>query len=109
MPEQLSQITIGCVGPPDPRKAVFHQPQQQLRILKIGLLLAHPLRANLGGILEPTRFHVSTEAMAALACCFHRSAFTAITMSHNSTGTSPMAEATAMYGINRRTASGGTR
>jgi len=54
MPQQLPQIPILCVHYPDPRETVFdHEPQQQLRILAIGLLLAHSLRANLGCIPDP--------------------------------------------------------
>lgn len=40
---------------------------------------------------------------------FHRSALTAITSSHNSSGISPKADAPAMKGMNRRFASGGHR
>ncbi len=54
MPQQLPQIPILCVRHPDPRKAVFHhQPQQQLRILAIGLLLAHSFGANLRRVPDP--------------------------------------------------------
>jgi hypothetical protein len=54
MPQQLPQVPVGCVGHPDPRTAVFHhQPQQQLRILTIRLLLAYSLGANLGRVPDP--------------------------------------------------------
>ena len=54
MPQQLPQIPILCVRYPDPRKTIFHQElQQQLRILAIGLLLAHSLRANLRCVPDP--------------------------------------------------------
>ncbi len=54
MPQQLPQIPILCVRHPDPRKTVFHhQPQQQLRILSIRLLLSHSFRANLRGVPDP--------------------------------------------------------
>ena len=54
MPQQLPQIPIHCVRDPDPRKAIFHQePQQQLRILPIGLLLPHSFRANLRCVPDP--------------------------------------------------------
>src|SRR6266581_3608911 len=52
--KQLPQIPILCVRYPDPRKAVFyHQPQQELRILAIRLLLAHSLGANLRCVPDP--------------------------------------------------------
>jgi hypothetical protein len=55
-PQQLPQITIGRVRHPDPRKAIFlHEPQQQLRILSIRLLLAHSFRADLGGVPNPQK------------------------------------------------------
>ena len=54
MPQQLPQIAILRIRHPDPREAIFqHQPQQQLRILPIGLLLAYSLRADLGGVADP--------------------------------------------------------
>ena len=54
MPQQLPQIAILGVRHPDPRKAVLqHQPQQQLRILTIGFLLAHSPGLNLGRISDP--------------------------------------------------------
>jgi hypothetical protein len=54
MPQQLPQVPVGCVGNPYPRKAFFdHQPQQQLCILPIRLLLAHSLGANLGRVPDP--------------------------------------------------------
>ena len=54
MPQQLPQIPIRCVGYPDPGKTVFHhEPQQELRILSIGLLLSHPFCANLRGVPDP--------------------------------------------------------
>jgi hypothetical protein len=54
VPQQLPHIAILCVRHPDPRKAVLdHQSQQQLRILPIGLLLAHSPGLNLGGISDP--------------------------------------------------------
>src|SRR5579864_7898159 len=54
MPQQLSQVAVLRIRHPDPRETVFdHQPQQQLRILPIRLLLAHPLGADLSGIPNP--------------------------------------------------------
>jgi hypothetical protein len=54
VPEQLPQVTILPTRYPDPRKTIFQQQSQnQLRILAIRLLLAHPLRANLGCIPDP--------------------------------------------------------
>src|SRR4029077_4127618 len=54
MPQQLSQVAVLRIRHPDPRETVFdHQPQQQLRILPIGLLLAHPFGADLGGVPNP--------------------------------------------------------
>jgi hypothetical protein len=54
MPQQLPQITILGVPHPDPRKAILqHQLQYELRVLPIGLLLAHSLAADLGGISDP--------------------------------------------------------
>src|SRR5882724_2830341 len=54
MPKQLPQITILPVRHPDPREAIFQHPSQnQLRILAIRLLLAHPLRADLGRVPDP--------------------------------------------------------
>jgi len=50
----LSKLAILRIRHPDPRKAVFNQEaQQQLRVLTIGLLLAHPLGADLGGVPNP--------------------------------------------------------
>jgi hypothetical protein len=54
MPQQLPQIPILRVRYPDPREPIFHhEPQQQLRILTIGLLLAHSFRAYLGRVPDP--------------------------------------------------------
>ncbi|MGB8116869.1 MAG: hypothetical protein WCF22_24035 [Candidatus Sulfotelmatobacter sp.] len=54
MPQQLPQIEIRRIRHPDSRKAALqHQLQQQLCGLPIGLLLPHPLGANLGGISDP--------------------------------------------------------
>src|SRR5580765_1806313 len=54
MPQQLPQIAILRIRYPDPREAIFQQePQQQLRVLAIGLLLAHLLRAHSRGIADP--------------------------------------------------------
>src|SRR5215467_1620124 len=54
MPQQLPQVPILCVRHPYSRKTIFHhQPQEQLRILTIRLLLAHPFALNLGGISNP--------------------------------------------------------
>jgi hypothetical protein len=51
---QLSKVPIRGVWYPDPRETVFdHEAQQQLRILTIGLLLAHPFGADLGSIPDP--------------------------------------------------------
>src|SRR6516162_6943667 len=48
------QIAILRIRYPDARKAVLqHQLQYELRILPIGLLLAHPLRADLGSVADP--------------------------------------------------------
>jgi hypothetical protein len=56
MPQQLPQITILGVRYPDPRKAIFQQQlQNQLRILPVRLLLAHPSRPDLRRIPEPLR------------------------------------------------------
>src|SRR5258706_10625949 len=54
MPQQLPQIPILRIRDPDPWKTIFHQKlQQQLRILAIGLLLPHSLRANLRCVPDP--------------------------------------------------------
>jgi len=54
MPQQLPQIAILRIRYPDPREAIFQQePQQQLRVLAIGLLLAHLLLAHSRGIADP--------------------------------------------------------
>src|SRR5579864_5966525 len=54
MPQQLSQVAVLRIRHPDPRETVFdHQPQQQLRILPIGLLLAHPFGADLSRVPNP--------------------------------------------------------
>ena len=54
VPQQLPQVSILPARHPDPRKAIFQQqPQQQLRILAIRLLLAYPLASDLGGISDP--------------------------------------------------------
>src|SRR5580704_2964841 len=54
MPQQLPQIPILRIGHPDSRKALFdHQPQQQLRILPIRLLLTHSLRPDLRRVSDP--------------------------------------------------------
>ena len=54
MPQQLPQIAILRIGHPDSRKALLdHQPQQQLRILPIRLLLAHSLRPDLRRVSDP--------------------------------------------------------
>ena len=54
MPQQLAKIAVLRIRYPDPRKAVFDQePQQQLRVLAIGLLFAYPLGADLGGVPDP--------------------------------------------------------
>src|ERR1019366_6812935 len=80
VPQQLPQISILPARYPDPRKAIFQQQSQnQLRVLAIRLLFAHPLRADLGGVPNPqlkpqlreqsfkpasvpTRFHPQTHA-----------------------------------------------
>jgi hypothetical protein len=47
MPQQLPQITILPARHPDLWKVIFqHQAQNQLRILTIRLLLAHPFRVD---------------------------------------------------------------
>jgi hypothetical protein len=54
MPQQLPQISSLPARNPDLRKAIFQQQlQNQLRILAIRLLLAYPLRADLGGVPDP--------------------------------------------------------
>ena len=54
MPEQLPQIPIFLVRYPDSWKAVFDQEsQEQLGILAIGFLFAHPFGADLGCIPDP--------------------------------------------------------
>jgi hypothetical protein len=54
MPQQLPQIAILRIWHPDPREAIFQQePQQQLRVLAIGLLLPDPLRAHRGSVADP--------------------------------------------------------
>jgi hypothetical protein len=54
MPQQLPQITILPARYPDPRKIIFQQQSQnQLRILAIRLLLAYPLRTDLGRVPDP--------------------------------------------------------
>src|ERR1700722_3206866 len=54
VPQQLPQIAILPARYPDLRKIIFqHQPQYQLRILAIRLLLAHPLRPDRGRIPGP--------------------------------------------------------
>jgi hypothetical protein len=51
VPQRLSQIAVLRIRHPDPREALSdHDPQQQLRVLAIGLPLAHPLGADLGGV-----------------------------------------------------------
>ena len=75
MPQQLPQIAILRVGHPDSRETVFHhQPQQQLRILAIGLLLPHPFRANLRRIPDPQlKLQVAQHALepARVSAGFH--------------------------------------
>src|SRR5580693_6211597 len=59
MPKQLTHIAIFRTGYPDSRKAIFyHQLQQQLRILAIGLLLLDALGLDLRGIADP---HLKTQ------------------------------------------------
>src|SRR5450432_3037327 len=54
MPQQLPQIPILPARDPDLRKIILqHQPQYQLRILAIRLLLAHPLRMDRRSISGP--------------------------------------------------------
>jgi hypothetical protein len=54
MPQQLSQIAILPARYPDVGKVIFQQQaQNQLRVLAIRLLLAHPLRPNRGRIPDP--------------------------------------------------------
>ena len=54
VPEQLSQISILRTRYPDSGKTILHQQlQQQLRILTVGLLLAHALGSYLAGIANP--------------------------------------------------------
>jgi hypothetical protein len=50
----LPQIAILRARYPDPWEAIFQQQSQnQLRIVAIRLLLAHPLRSDLGRISDP--------------------------------------------------------
>ena len=85
MPQQLPQIAILRIRYPDFREAIFQQqPQQQLCVLAIGLLLAHSFGADRGGIADPqlklqldqqtleparmaTSLHAHTHCHAALA------------------------------------------
>jgi hypothetical protein len=54
MPQQLPRIAILRVRYPDPREAIFQQqPQQQLRVLAVGLLLAYSFGADRGCIADP--------------------------------------------------------
>src|SRR5947207_6698862 len=54
MPQQLPQIAILRIWYPDPREAIFQQePQQQLRVLAIRLLLAYSFRAHRGCVADP--------------------------------------------------------
>jgi hypothetical protein len=53
MPEQLPQISILRTGYPDPRKVIFpQQPEQELGISAVGLLLLDSLGYDLCGILR---------------------------------------------------------
>jgi hypothetical protein len=54
VPQQLPQIAILPTRHPDPRKVIFQQEfQNQLRILAIGLLLAHSPGSDLGCVADP--------------------------------------------------------
>jgi len=54
MPEQLPQVAVLRVRHPDAGESLFqHEPQQQLCILPIRLLLAHSLGADLGRVSDP--------------------------------------------------------
>src|SRR3979411_1648985 len=54
MPQQLAQIRVRPARHPDLRKTIFdQQPQNQLRVLAICLLLAYAPGANLGRISGP--------------------------------------------------------
>src|SRR5438045_3251416 len=54
MPQELPQIAVLPTRHPDLRKAIFQQQtQNQLCVLSIRLLLAHPFGANLGCVSDP--------------------------------------------------------
>jgi hypothetical protein len=54
VPQQLPQIAILPTRHPDSRKTVVQQQlQNQLSIVPVRLLLAHPFGSNLGGISDP--------------------------------------------------------
>jgi hypothetical protein len=56
MPQPLPQVSIGCVGYPDRREAIFHhESQQPLRILPIGFCL----RTRLARISAASPIHRS--------------------------------------------------
>src|SRR6516225_1519578 len=75
MPQQLPQIAILRIRYPDARKAILqHQLQYELRILAIGLLLAHPLRADLGSVADPQlELHIVQQTLepACVSAGFH--------------------------------------
>ena len=75
MPQQLPQIAILRVRYPYFWETIFQQePQQQLRVLAIGLLLAYPFGADLGGIADPQlelQFDQQTLEPARVSAGFH--------------------------------------
>src|SRR5579864_550465 len=75
MPQQLPQIAILRIRHPDPREAIFQQqPQQQLRVLAIRLLLPDPLRAHRGCVADPQlklQFVQQTLEPASMPTGFH--------------------------------------
>jgi len=75
MPQQLPHIAILRIRYPDPREAIFQQqPQQQLRVLAIRLLLPDPLRAHRGCVTDPQfklQFEQQTLEPAPMPTGFH--------------------------------------
>jgi len=58
MPQQLPQVAILRTRHPHSGKAIFPQQlQQRLHLSPVGLLFAHPLGRDLGGIADP-RLHL---------------------------------------------------
>jgi len=79
MPQQLPQIAILRVRYPDPREAIFQQqPQQQLPVLAIGLLIAYSFAADRGCIADPQlklQFVQQTLEPARMPTGFHAYAY----------------------------------